>query len=103
LNGRRDSSFASPTLQTGTVADGSVAQSTTTVVERSPAPTKLITYQPQHALPPLTVNFLAPSQVMIALVGSILAAAELGITNGILVQNDIATKGTDSNYTIPLW
>ena len=62
------------------------------VVERNPAPTELTTYPPQHALPPSTVSVPAPSQEMIASVGSILAAAESGITNDILVQFDIVTK-----------
>jgi hypothetical protein len=60
LNGEGDSSFASPTLQTDMVADGLVAQTTATVVERNLAPTKLTTYQPPHALPPLTVRVPAP-------------------------------------------
>ena len=57
-----------------------------------PAPTELTTYPPQHALPPSTVSIPAPSQEMIASVGSVLAAAESGITNDILVQFDIVTK-----------
>jgi hypothetical protein len=62
------------------------------VVERSPAPTKVTNYQLQHAVPQLTVSILAPSQEMTALVGSILATAESGITSNVLVQIDIATK-----------
>jgi len=57
-----------------------------------PAPTELTTYPPQHALPPSTASVPAPSKEMIASVGSVLAAAESGITNDILVQIDIATK-----------
>jgi len=55
-------------------------------------PTKNPTNPPQIALPPSTTSIEVPSQELIATVGSILVAAEYGISNDVLVSIDVMTK-----------
>ena len=55
-------------------------------------PTKRPSNPPQMVLPPSTSSIPAPSQELMAMIGSILVAAESSISGNILVSIDVVTK-----------